>query len=198
MTHQQQLSLPHLLQKWVAANPNVTEGSVSPDQINWFWDFLRGKGNEVKTILEIGFNAGLSACAFLEARKNINVLSVDLAAHDYAIPAKAWIDRVWPARHMLLVGDSVDVLAQVRRTFPEYKPDLIFVDGAHHGDIPLIDLMNAYALARPDTWIILDDVSENEPDVIKALKTCLTKEKFAILGQFKGKDRSWVLMKKLG
>jgi predicted O-methyltransferase YrrM len=197
MNSQQQLSLLHLLQKWLAANPNVSEGSVSAEQIQWFWEFLRGQGVNVKSVLEIGFNAGLSAAAFLEARKDISMVSVDLAAHEYVIPAKNWIDRVWPRRHLLIAGDSVQALSLMRSTFEAYNPDLIFIDGAHHGEIPLIDMLNAYEMARPDTWIILDDVSDNEPAVIKALQTCLKRQKFAILGQYKGKDRAWLLMKKI-
>lgn len=189
--------LGELLQKYAAANIPVTEGSISLDQMNFFYDFLNNKGREVRTILEIGFNGGLSSALFLAANKNINVVSIDIGAHDYVLKAKQWIDQTFPHRHTLIVGNSLDVLIQMELTFNSYKPDMVFVDGGHTDNIPYLDLYNLHRIIKGRTWVFVDDVCPAEPAVVEAVRKIVKEEKYAVLGQNVTKDRGWVLLKKL-
>lgn len=190
-------ALKQLFQEWITAIPETNEGSVTPPQMMYFTDFLKNKAPNVKTIFEIGFNSGLSSSVFLSARDDIRVLSVDLGAHTYVRKAKAWIDKKFPGRHLLMIGDSTEVLPQIIELLPQYKPDMIFVDGGHFGDIPLKDLENTYKIAKPECWIVLDDTNNKHKAVIDALATCLNKYMYAILGQYNGADRAWTLLKRL-
>ena len=199
-----------LIAQWLTANINQTEGSVTAEQIDWFFRFLNDpEGARVHEILEIGFNGGISAAAFLEGRKNTRVVSVDIGDHDYVLKAKRWLDNLYPGRHTLLIGDSKQVLPGLDHYFKDYHPDLIFVDGGHDRNTCVLDLQNAYKLAKPSTWIIVDDVMESEPGVLQALQECMKRQMFVVLGQYKtnlDKDRpagspgtrAWVVMKKIG
>ena len=95
--------------------------------------------------------------------------SVDIGYHEYVLQAKEWIDKEFPNRHMLIIGDSTTVLPQILTQFPMYKPDMIFVDGNHDGDYPKKDIYNSIALSHPDTFIIIDDVVPWMKDILSAI-----------------------------
>ncbi len=108
----------------------------------------------VKNILEIGFNAGHSADLFLNSNNQSKVLSFDIGEHDYVKVAKEYIDKTYPNRHTLVLGDST-------RTIPTYtceeKYDLIFIDGGHSYEVARADLLNCKRFAHKDTIVIMDD-----------------------------------------
>jgi predicted O-methyltransferase YrrM len=136
----------------------VIEGSISEKQILFFIDYLIQNPN-IKNILEIGFNLGSSATAFLSARMDTNVISIDIGVHNYVKDSKKIIDTIFPNRHTLLIGDSKILMRKIEFLYPNFKPDLIFIDGDHIEPTPIIDLRNALYLADKDTSIILDDCS---------------------------------------
>jgi len=65
----------------IQTNESVEGGSNLGQLIN-FMDYLI-KNPEKKTVLEIGFNTGLSAVSFLAARSDVSVISVDIGVHAY-------------------------------------------------------------------------------------------------------------------
>ena len=160
--------IPDLLHRNSLKVHKLTEGGLGPDEINYLIDFLR-KETSIKTVLEIGFNSGISTMSFLSARPDITVISVDIGYHEYVLQAKEWIDKEFPNRHMLIIGDSTTVLPQILTQFPMYKPDMIFVDGNHDGDYPKKDIYNSIALSHPDTFIIIDDVVPWMKDILSAI-----------------------------
>jgi predicted O-methyltransferase YrrM len=111
-------------------------------------------GTNIKNILEIGFNAGHSADLFLNNNSVCNVISFDIGHHSYVKIAKEFIDKTYPNRHKLILGDST-------KTIPEYdntvKYDLIFIDGGHTYDIARSDLLNCKRFAHKDTIVLMDD-----------------------------------------
>jgi predicted O-methyltransferase YrrM len=174
----------------------ATEGGTGPDEITFFLNLL-ARESSIRTILEIGFNAGLLATAFLSARPDITVISVDIGSHDYVLKAKEWIDKEFPNRHMLLIGDSTKVLPQLMEQFPAYRPDLIFVDGGHEEPVPRLDIDNAIKLARPDTFILDDDVVPWMNDIMSALDRCVKSHRLHLLEQGRSDIWGWALFKKL-
>jgi predicted O-methyltransferase YrrM len=109
-------------------------------------------------ILEIGFNAGHSAELLLQTCPEAHVTSVDIGYHDYVRSAKHAIDKAYPGRHTLILGDSLNViphLADVLR--PEMRFELVFIDGGHDYPIATGDLCNCRAIAAPDAVVIMDD-----------------------------------------
>ena len=111
-------------------------------------------GDNIKNILEIGFNAGHSTDIFLNTNADCKVISFDIGEHDYVKVAKEFIDRTHSGRHTLNLGDST-------KTIPKYetdiKYDLIFIDGGHSYEIARADLLNCKRFAHKDTIVIMDD-----------------------------------------
>lgn len=135
------------------------EGSANAEQLA----FLRAAAAaaEIRQIAEIGFNAGYSSHAFLEANPKAEVTSFDLAEHKYLSTAKEYIDDEFPGRHTLIAGDSqqtVPRFGDTGRTF-----DLIFIDGGHTYDIARADIANMSRLAHGKTVLIFDDLLPHKP-----------------------------------
>jgi hypothetical protein len=135
----------------------VFEGSSCQVEMAYLRDLVRR--TSATTILEIGFNAGLSSQALLSAAEGVRVVSFDLGEHSYVRRAKEYIDRRFPGRHELVFGDS-------RTTLPRYaarggRPvfDLAFVDGSHELEVVRADLRNARALCKPNAHVMLDDLT---------------------------------------
>jgi predicted O-methyltransferase YrrM len=175
---------------------DLKEGGSCVEQIQYFHDFLQSHTG-VKTVLEIGFNAGLSAAGFLSARSDVQVVSVDIGFHPYVLQAKKWIDETFPGRHILIIGDSLSAIPRIREMFTSYSPDLIFIDGGHDAPYPVGDLTNCLALARPDTWLIMDDVVPWMKDIIGPMNELLKDNKMHVFDQKNYNIHGWVLFKKI-
>ena len=108
----------------------------------------------VKSILEIGFNAGHSSELFLKNNKNVKVTSFDLGEHQYVYTSKDYLDTIYKDRHTLIIGDSTKTIPG----YPDSKFDLIFIDGGHQLDIAQQDLLNCMRFAHQDTILVMDDI----------------------------------------
>jgi predicted O-methyltransferase YrrM len=111
------------------------------------------RGPKVKTAMEIGFNAGHSADVFLSANPSLHLTSFDLGSHDYVTAAKEYIDKTYPSRHTLVLGDSTTTIPAHKQT----TYDLIFIDGGHEYEIAKADLLNCRRFAHENTIVIMDD-----------------------------------------
>lgn len=112
----------------------------------------------IKNVFEIGFNAGHSADIFLKSNPNINLVSCDINQRPCTLYGKQFIDKTYPDRHKLIIGDSTIVLPTYISTLT-HKYDLIFIDGGHTYDVAKADIMNCKKLAHDNTIVIMDDVS---------------------------------------
>lgn len=138
---------------------NITNFEGHSQQSKEETEFLKNiiNNNTINNVMEIGFNAGHSAEIFLSSNKNINLVSFDIGHHQYVNLGKKFIDKTYPDRHTLIIGNSLD-------TVPEYfkkenkKFDLIFIDGGHHYNIAKGDLINCKNLAHNKTIVIMDDI----------------------------------------
>lgn len=141
---------------------NITHFEGFSQQCKEESTFLRNIVNDesINNVMEIGFNAGHSAELFLSSNKNINLVSFDIGYHNYVQLGKQFIDKTYPDRHKLIIGNSLD-------TVPEYfkkentKFDLIFIDGGHDYHIAINDILNCKNLAHNKTIVILDDTMNN-------------------------------------
>jgi predicted O-methyltransferase YrrM len=133
-----------------------------PDQTTLLTNYT-SKSN-VKTVLEIGFNAGHSSDTFLKSKDNVTVTSFDLGYHNYVIYGKSYIDQKYPERHQLIIGDSTKTLPDFI-TNTDKKYDVIFIDGGHAYEVSYSDLINCKQLAHKDTIVIMDDVTNAANEV---------------------------------
>jgi len=129
------------------------------DQVNILRSMASFKN--VSNIMEIGFNAGHSSEVFLGASPRTKVVSFDIGSHDYLTHGKTFIDRKFPDRHQLILGDSEKTVAEYIENKPDTRFDLIFIDGSHVYEKVMQDLLNCKRLSHKDTIIILDDVVKN-------------------------------------
>lgn len=134
------------------------EGGSKIDQCKYFIDYLIANP-KIKNIVEIGFNTGVSSAYFLSARDDIRVISVDIGFHSYVNDCKKLIDKQFPGRHTLHIGDSRKIIPELNKLEPGFKPDLIFIDGDHEEPTPLIDARNCLALADKETVLVMDDTN---------------------------------------
>ena len=115
---------------------NLSEGYCEqiPEQVNDLINLtnlvqLTDKSN--LNVMEIGFNGGHSAQLFLETNKTLNLLSFNLGMYDYVLPAKKYIDILYPNRHTLILGDSTITVPKFINENQNVKFDVIFIDGGH-------------------------------------------------------------------
>lgn len=106
----------------------------------------------VKNVMEIGFNAGFSTLLLLLSNPNIHITCVDLGDHKYARPCFEKIKETFGDRMELKIGDSTKILPQFIDTY-----DLIHIDGGHSVQIAENDILNCYRLSKPKTILIMDD-----------------------------------------
>jgi len=173
----------------------IQEGGCFEEQRAFFRSILLSKP-EIKTVLEVGFNAGSAIDTILAVRSDITAVSFDIMRWDYTPVAKQYIDATYPGRHLLVPGDSVE-------TIPRYKTnirfDLIFIDGGHAPPVPELDLRNCGRLAHPGTLIVMDDYCETHGvGVIEAWDSAVSAGVVIQIGEptsFEEGERGWVMGK---
>ena len=108
-------------------------------------------------VMEIGFNAGHSADVFLKNNPTLTLTSFDLGQYNYVLEAKRYIDKTYPGRHTLIIGDSTQTVPKYIQSSKDKKFDVIFIDGGHEYSIVTADIDNCAKLAHKDTTVVLDD-----------------------------------------
>lgn len=136
---------------------NITEIEGNSGQVFKQINILKNlcSYNNVKNILEVGFNAGHSAEIFLSNNPECKVVSFDLGNHDYTILCKKFIDEKYPGRHTLILGSSSFSL---KRYLTSIKFDIIFIDGGHQFETALEDIYDCRNFASTKTILLMDDV----------------------------------------
>ena len=130
-----------------------------PEQVEFLVNCA--KSANVKNIMEIGFNAGHSSELFLKTNPDVKVTSFDICGYNCVRVGKAFIDEMFPNRHTLIKGNSLETVPQ-HEPEENVKYDIIFIDGGHHYPIAKGDLINCRRLAHKDTIVILDDTVKDE------------------------------------
>lgn len=140
------------------------EGSSVPAQRAHFQTLVRdvaaARPDGPVRVLEIGFNAGLSAVAFLTASPRVELVSLDLGAHDYARPCAAHLASLFGDRFRFVAGDSTVTVPRLA-VDGESPFDLVLVDGGHDERTCRADLLNSRAVA-PGALVAVDDLMPHE------------------------------------
>lgn len=144
---------------------SAREGSSVPAQRAHFQAVVRGlaadRPGQAVNVLEIGFNAGLGAAAFLEASAQVHVVSLDLAEHPYVVACADHLRARYPDRLHLVLGDSRQTLPRLAAATGA-RFDLILVDGGHDEATCRADVGNARAAAGPGALVVVDDLTPHK------------------------------------
>tara|TARA_Y100000389_G_C17465262_1_gene524900 strand:- start:2338 stop:2946 length:609 start_codon:yes stop_codon:yes gene_type:complete len=138
----------------------------------------------INNCVEIGFNAGHSADKILTLKKNINMISFDTMQHSYSCYGKIYIEEKYDDRHLMFAGTSQKTIPAFHKLHPNYKADLIFIDGDHSEKGAYLDIVNCKKLAHKDTIILIDDIIPHQSYgkyVYKALKKAIFENKIILL-----------------
>jgi predicted O-methyltransferase YrrM len=136
----------------------IPEGSASRELLGFLSNTLQQK-RAITNVAETGFNTGGSSRAFLAARPDVNVVSFDIGKHVLVRRKKAQLDKSYPGRHELVLGDSTETLPAFARTHPDLRFDLVFIDGGHDYEVAMADIVNFRRMAHADTIVIMDDMT---------------------------------------
>ena len=107
----------------------------------------------IRSILEIGFNAGHSALLYLVSNPYSKIHFFDLGEHAYSRGCFEYLSSQFPGRMSVTWGDStVTVPAHPASLF-----DLIHIDGGHSRYVAESDFYNCRPYANESTYLIVDD-----------------------------------------
>ena len=128
-------------------------------QEDFIIDYLKNSKLVFTKILEIGFLAGHSANLFLHNIKNSYVTSIDQGKLQSINSGKEYIDAIYPNRHKLIKGDSIDKIKELGKDIF----DLILIDGSYDEEIVLQDILLCKKNSHNDTIIIINNAINNKP-----------------------------------
>ena len=140
---------------WLGWNnlPEIREGRCTDDCLEYMYNIL--KIACPKSILEIGFNGGHSACCFLNASPSAKMYTFDICRWGIEEKALSVLKEHFDIN--LIKGDSIykvpEFLEKNNLLF-----DLIFIDGCHDYDIALLDIKNTMNFLSNDGILIVDDL----------------------------------------
>ncbi len=107
----------------------------------------------MKNGLEIGFNAGFSTLLMLIANPNLHMTCVDLGEHKYTRPCFDAIEKIFPGRITLHLGDSKKIMPTIQKT----DFDFVHIDGCHLVPIAESDIIHSYRITKKGGVLIFDD-----------------------------------------
>jgi len=110
-------------------------------------------------ILEIGFNAGHSACCFLNANPDAEMISFDICRHGTEQPAYEVLSKYFNLT--LIEGDSTTTVPSYFAENNTSMFDFIFVDGGHSNDVPYLDILNTLPYLNNNGVVLIDDADSS-------------------------------------
>jgi len=119
--------------------------------------FEIARAPNVKTICEVGFNAGHSAAIWLNANPSAHLVSFDLGQFQYTHGNAMLMKETFPDRFNIVWGESQFAVPEFAKTHPNLECDVISVDGDHSTEGTLQDLINLSKIASCRNWVLMDD-----------------------------------------
>jgi len=172
------------IQEKIKESSEIMEGNSFYHTGNWLqsdWFFIYKRinllnvvvDNNIKKMIEIGFNGGHSAVLFLSVLpQDGEICFFDLNKHSYVEPCYSYLKSKFPQMKELISGDS-------RKTLPKYiqenpdevgKYDCVHVDGGHTLETVLSDIAHSDILLKNRGIMILDDMQTDfMSDIIKQM-----------------------------
>lgn len=168
----------------------INEGYLSNAQQEQFRQQL-AQHPHIKSIAEIGLNAGHSAENFFQSCKNIEkFVSFDINMHAYTRHAAEYLQAKYKDRFIFVPGDSKLKVLEVAQLCTQEKDkfDLIYIDGDHTYNGCRIDIENCKKLAHKNTILWIDDCKCKK--VAKAISRCEKRGIIQVINVHESRDQS--------
>ena len=186
--------LQSLLDGLVKRDEQVGHTGWLSNMCMYFWKVSHNPS--LQNICEVGFGNGFTSTIFLTSSK-ANMTSFDLfpkPGEKHAVNnemgdlmkymplsqqgAIAFLKAKFPGRFTDVSGSSADTVPEFVKHNPNFKCDLILIDGSHQEEATLVDFRNFRHLARQDTIVLIDDLEDPNVDkaVDKAIQQGIIKE----------------------
>ena len=120
------------------------------------------RGTKTINICETGFLAGRSSLLWLLFDGRIQLTSFSENRNPYLPVAAQYLEKKFRDRFKLIVGESIVTIPRFRKSNPDFRCDLFFVNGSHDFGAAASDLANALALS----YLIEDPMPEKRSYVI--------------------------------
>ena len=121
-----------------------------------------------KLILETGFNAGHSACCFLNASETSKMYTFDICRWGTEEPAEAVLKNNG-FDITLIKGSSDETLPKFFEENSDMMFDFVFIDGGHDNDVPYNDMKNVKDNINVGGVLIIDDMT------VGSVKSCFNR-----------------------
>ena len=124
----------------------------------------------MKTVCETGFNAGHSTLQWLTGSDDTIVYSFDIGSFKYTRPMADYLNKTFPGRLHLVIGDSRETLPHFSDSNRDVKCEVVIVDGGHSREVALSDLRNMRVVANMERHVIVfDDLPRGPATFLTAL-----------------------------
>jgi len=140
--------------------PTMGHIGTVPKEIATFAKLASAPG--VKTICEIGFNAGHSSAVFLHSNPEAVMYQFDIMMLPYSERNMALFRKNYGDRFHFIKGSSTDGVPWFKKT-QQKVCDIFSVDGMHEYPYCLTDMLNALSVMRVGSVMIADDISDMFP-----------------------------------
>jgi hypothetical protein len=124
----------------------------------------------VRTICEVGFNAGHSAAVFLLANTQARYIVFDMQDLPWSHQTYQYISEMFPGRTELVPGNSHTSIAEYHVKHPLAMCDLWSIDGDHEASA-LIDFEAARLMSARHGYVLADDHTSSFPAIKEIWRT---------------------------
>lgn len=179
----------------------TNEGYMTRTQKNQFIRTLKdyNRKDPIRIICEIGLNGGHSAQTLINnCPKLEHFVSFDINQHFYTPFAVDYFTKELGSKFSFHEGDSLKTVPQFTKTYPDFKADLIYVDGCHLYEWALEDIINCQKLAHENSYLWVDDVDKELKNSIgQAVQECVNRGVIQIIYHHTSVDpeagfRGWI------
>lgn len=131
-----------------------------PEQVRAYAKVAASLNGSDPHICEVGFNCGHSTTTFLEANPRATLVNFDLPMLRWARSARSFIKHRYGSRVKIIDGPSRKTIPEFARAHPNFRCDLVVVDGEHSYVGSLLDLVNLLQYAPCNAPVLMDDICD--------------------------------------
>lgn len=146
--------------KWKNSRPQgVAAIKLQGMKVNFLWNAIIKHVPNCRTVCEVGLNAGHSSILWMEACPNATAILFDMPYKKWSRPALDFLRTEYSTRVTITEGNSLKTIPEYASSHPDWRCDLIAIDGSKDPEIRFQDFLNFEDVAHDKTLFLLDDAS---------------------------------------